>query len=105
MVFLRLRVLRSVGSFRSVVEGVGVWIWGSWAALTRGEDELRRCGGVALLDDHVAAGAVEQFGQNLSGLSWSIVSEDALIGDAAADLHTGVAGDLAKDLIEARVVR
>jgi hypothetical protein len=32
------------------------------------------------------------------------VAEDTLVGDAACDFHSGVAGDLTKDLVEARVV-
>jgi hypothetical protein len=32
------------------------------------------------------------------------LAEDALVGDSAGDLDSGVAGDLAKDLVEAGVV-
>ncbi len=53
--------------FGSVVEGGGVGIGRSGAALARGEDEFCGCGAVAMHEDHVAAGAVEQFGENLSG--------------------------------------
>jgi hypothetical protein len=40
-------------------------------------------------------------------LSWvigSVLTEDTLVPDAAGDLHSGVIGDLAKDLVEAGIV-
>ena len=55
-------------------------------------------------EDHIAAGAVEQFGQNLIGRRGAILTKDTLIGNAAGDLHSCIRGDLAKDLVEAGVV-
>jgi hypothetical protein len=55
-------------------------------------------------EDHVAAGAFEQRGENLSWAVRSILAEDTLLGDAACDLHAGITGDLTKDLVEAGVV-
>jgi hypothetical protein len=55
-------------------------------------------------EDHVAAGAVQQRGKNLSWVSGAVLAEDSLVGDAACDLHPSVAGDLTKDLIEAGVI-
>ena len=46
----------------SVVEGGGVGVGRRRAAHAWGEDEFCRCLRVALLDDHIAAGAVEQGG-------------------------------------------
>ena len=34
-----------------------------------------------------------------------VLAEDSLIGDAAGDLHSGIATNLTKDLVEAGVVR
>jgi len=56
-------------------------------------------------EDHVAAGTVEQGGQNLSRVIGAVLTEDALVRDAAGDLHASVGGDLAEDLVEAGVVR
>ena len=71
--------------------------------MTRGENEFRVRFALAVLEDHVAAGTVEQPSQNFSRSCRSILTEDALIGDAARDFHAGVMGDLAKNLVEAGV--
>ena len=57
-----------------------------------------------MFDDHVAAGPVEELGQNLGGLSGAVLPEDTLVGDAAGDLDSGLVLNLAEDLVEAGVV-
>lgn len=89
----------------SVIEGSCVGIRGSGTARAWGEDELSEFGVVALHEDHVAAGAVEQLSENLSGEGRSVLTEDAFVSDAAGDLHSGIVGDLTEDLIETGVVR
>ena len=55
-------------------------------------------------DEHVATCAVEKGREDLARRCGTIGAEDALVGDAASDLHAGEAGDVAQDLIEAGVV-
>jgi len=55
-------------------------------------------------EDHVAAGSVQQFSQNLRWAIRSVLAEDTLVCDAPGDLDSGVGGDLTKDLIEAGVI-
>ena len=55
-------------------------------------------------ENHVAAGSVQQRGQNLRWAIRSVLAEDTLVCDAASDLDSGVGGDLTKDLIEAGVI-
>jgi hypothetical protein len=55
-------------------------------------------------EDHVASGAVKQRCQDLSGFCRAVFPKDTLVGDASGDLHPGIAGDLAEDLVEAGVV-
>ena len=55
-------------------------------------------------EDHVAAGTVEQRRQDLIRRSWAVIAKDALIFDAAGDLHSGVCGDLPENLVEAGIV-
>jgi hypothetical protein len=101
----RLHAFGAFFGFGSVVEGGRVWIGGSRATLTRSENEFRWRVAVMMDEDHVAAGTVEQRGQNLRRVIGSVLAEDSLIGDAACDRHPGVGGDLMKDLVEAGVVR
>lgn len=90
--------------FGSVVEGGGAGIRWSGAAITRREDEFGEGGVVALDEDDVGGGAVEQRGQDLGWVSGAVVAEDSLIRDTAGYLHAGVGGDLAENLIETGVV-
>ena len=87
-----------------VVETRGIGVrWGD-SASAGGEDELCWFWTGALNDEHVAAGAVEEGREDLAGGCGTVGAEDALIGDAAGDLHAGEAGDVAQDLVEAGVV-
>ena len=105
--WVRLRLYDLDGSLvrlRSIVEGGCVRVGRGWAALAGSEDELRGRGSVVVDENHVTAGAVQERGENLIGISRPVLSEDALVGDAAGDLHPGIGGDLAKNLVEAGVV-
>lgn len=92
------------GVFVRVVRMGGGWAGWGGSALAGGKDEL--LGGVAggLAEEHVAAGAGEEGGEDGGGLGWSVGSVDALVLDAAGDLEAGLAGDVAEDLVEAGVV-
>jgi len=72
--------------------------------MTRRENEFRVRLAVAMLEDHIAAGTVEQLSQNVRRSCWSILTEDAFIYDTPGNLHAGVMGDLAKNLVEAGVL-
>ena len=87
-----------------VVEAAGVGVGWRGAAVARGEDELGGCVGGGDAQEHIAAGAVEQGGEDGGGLSGAVVAEDALVGDAAGNGHACEAADGAEDLIEAGVV-
>lgn len=71
--------------------------------MARGQDEFRGSGCGGLQEQHVASGAVEQGCQDLGGGGGTVFAEDALIGDASGDLHSGFAGYVAEDLVEAGV--
>lgn len=103
--FLRFGTLGSFFGVASFVEDTGVGVGRRSPSLTWGEDELRGRGAFAMDQEHIAAGAVEQGGENLRGSGRAVVSEDALFGDSSGDLHAGFGGDLAEDLVEAGVVR
>jgi len=77
-----------------------------WArpALLGGQDEFGWSAVIAADEKHVAAGAVEQGCKDLGGNVGAVLAEDALIGDAAGDLDSCLAGDLAKNLVKAGVV-
>jgi hypothetical protein len=92
-----LRVFRLV----FVVGSGSVRVGGSWTTLTWGEDELWRGVAIVFHEEHVAAGAVEEFGEDLTWRGGTILPEDALIYNASCDLDAGVMGDLAEDLVEA----
>lgn len=77
--------------FGSVVEGGGVRIGWSGAAITRSEDELGEGGVVALDEDHVGGGAVEQGCEDLGGVGGTVVAEDSLVRYTTGYLHAGVA--------------
>jgi hypothetical protein len=53
---------------------------------------------------HIAAGAIQQSGENLSRIGRAILAKDTLVGDSADNLYSGIAGDLTKYLVEAGVV-
>ncbi len=55
-------------------------------------------------EEHVAAGSLEQGGEDGTGSGGAVVAEDALVGDASGDGHAGLAGDIAEDLVEAGVI-
>jgi hypothetical protein len=98
---------RSWGSIvvGDVVEAGCVGVrWGD-AAGARSEDEFNGGSGAVLNEEHVAAGAVEEFGEDLGAWRGAIFAEDVLVGDAAGDLHSGLTGDFAENLVEAGVVR
>jgi hypothetical protein len=57
--------------------------------------------GVAFLDEHVYAGAVEQRGEDCACRGWPIASEDTLFGDPSGDLHACLARDGTENLVEA----
>jgi hypothetical protein len=86
-----------------VVDGCAGAGWSGTAAAS-GEDELGRGGGVAFEEEDVGSGAVKERGEDRRGGGGAVVAEDALIGDAAGDFETGLAGDGAEDLVEAGVV-
>lgn len=71
--------------------------------MARGEDEFSEAVGRALDEEHVAAGAIEERGNDLGGVVGAVGSEDPLVCYAAGDFHRGLAGDLAEDLVEAGV--
>jgi hypothetical protein len=56
-------------------------------------------------ENHVAAGAFEQCGENLIWAVRSVVAKDTLLCDAACDFDSGITGDLTQNLVEAGVVR
>jgi hypothetical protein len=87
--------------FGSVVEGGGVGIGWSGPSVTRSEDELGEGGVVALDEDHVGGGAVEEGCEHLSGVGGAVVAEDSLVRYTAGNLHAGVTGDLAENLVKA----
>jgi len=97
--------LRGILRFTPLSEGRCVWVWRRWATLARSEDELGQRIVVPLDEDHVAAGAVEQFRKNFSRRGRSVLTEDALVADAAGDFQSGIARDLPENLVEARVLR
>jgi hypothetical protein len=76
------------------------------AAIAGSEDEFDRSGGAgglmiaALDEEHVAAGAVEERGEDFCRGVGAVVAEDPLVGYATSDLHPGFARDLAKNLVE-----
>lgn len=88
-----------------VIDGVRVGIGWSWSALAWGEDEFGVGFALAMHKDHVASGAIEECGQNLRWICGAIFPKDTLIGDASGDFHAGIVGDLAKNLVEAGIVR
>jgi len=94
----------SLVGLRSIVEGGRVWIGRSGATLAGSEDQFRGRASVMVDEDHVAACAVQQLGENLIWAIRAVLAEDSLIGDSAGDLHPGLGGDLTKDLVEAGVV-
>jgi len=106
----RGRLIGSCGAFAvvllfgAIVETGGAGVGRGRAAVAGGEDEFGEGGVGAFAEEHVATGAVEQGGEDGGRLGRAVVTEDALIGDAAADGHAGEAGDLAEDLVEAGVV-
>jgi len=54
-------------------------------------------------EEHVASSAVEKFAEDVCGHAWTVVSENALFGDASSDFDSRLTRDLTKDLIEAGV--
>lgn len=82
--------------------GVGVGRRG--VAVTSTEDELRRVTVLLAEEEHVAAGSIEQGGEDGTGSGRAVVAEDALVGDAAGDGHADLAGDIAEDLVKAGVI-
>ena len=85
------------------LEALRVGIGRSRAALTRSQDEFCGCVSGALDEKHVAAGAVEQGGEDLCGGCRAVIAKDALIGDTTGDFDSGEAGDVVKNLVEAGV--
>ena len=71
--------------------------------MTRCEDELGWSVAVAVDEKHVAAGAVEQSCEDLGGSVGAILPEDTLVDDTSGDLESGLPGDFAENLVEARV--
>ena len=59
----------------------------------------------AVKQQHITASSLQQVCQDVRWCSGTILAEDALVGDAASDGHAGKSADLAKNLIEAGVVR
>jgi hypothetical protein len=55
-------------------------------------------------EDHVAASAVEQLGENLCRGCRTVLAEDTLICNTTSDLHACIGGDLVEDLVKAGVV-
>jgi hypothetical protein len=87
-----------------VVEGLRVGVGRRGTTLARGEDELCRGSAVACQEEHVAAGAVQQLGEYLTGRVGAVFAEDTLVYDASCDFDAGLVGDLTEDLVEAGVV-
>ena len=102
---LLLGIGRGFLRIRLVVKGSSVWIRRGWAALSRSEDEFGRGATVGMGEEHVTAGSVEQFRKNLRKGGRSVLSEDALVDDAACNFDSGRAGYLTENLVEAGVVR
>lgn len=69
------------------------------------QDELRGIGAGGLYEQYVAAGAIEKDIEDFGRDVGTVLAEDALVGDAPGDLHSGFARDVMEDLIEAGVVR
>lgn len=99
------------GIWRSCLLSVWIFFYCGSAGAGRGgtsatwsQNELGGGGCGGFEEKHVAAGAVEQSSQDLRRDGWTVLAEDAFVGDASGDLHSGFFGDVAEDLIEAGVV-
>ena len=95
--------MRVVGLVLVVGSG-GVRVGWSGTALTWGEDEFRRGVAIVFHEEHVAACAIQELGENLTWRGRTVFPEDALVHNASCDLDAGVMGDLTEDLVEAGVV-
>lgn len=89
---------------RSIVGTGSVGVWGSDATGARSEDEFYWGSRSVLDQEHVAAGALEQEGEDDRGWCGAVFAEDVFVADAAGDLHSGLTGDVAENLVETGVV-